>query len=1361
MPPPTYSQQIIWTAVSNGTAGSGTVQLSVAIAPRLVSTAAAATLADYPDWLNWPATAVTFTVTIGTVTIPTDQVTVVPPAVPLPSGVTSSQLWQLLFAPTTPVNPYTFSSFAGQLVRSYPAYYVRQFHVSTYTDIAANHPTAWPSYEELFGPFDLFPVGANGLPGVVADIDTMLEDSRGAIPPATSPDPATDLVQAYLYTQPLGPGTSPPPETLVPDFHQIVSSLGKYPVLLRAFGLVVDLQVALPSPLSNVVGVSVTPTWTPALPPPGTTQNFMPVLRTTSATFLPAPRPTDPEINGGYLKMNGTVADQPEYALVELDLDGSAAKTLNFAQAIPYAQNAMASQDTPTDYAVPALRSSGLTLVRTGQAADFVADQSTQEALNSAIVSATPPTLYAEDVTQGYRLDVLDETTNRWYQLCARVAAGTVYGAPAPTGYVVGTGGAAVVVPLPTGTAGSPSPGPGETGAPFDEGWVELSLTQSPPGVTPVSDLYLHETVCRWTGWSLVADRPGMHWAEDSNTPSANSYNPPNATTDVALQAAHAAAPGTLPVLRYGRTYRVGARAVDLAGNSLNFEATPSSASLKWATAPLRYGRLEPVATPVVVPQAPRTPGEHLLQMVIRSETYATPDGDVTPCQRHLAPASLAEEMAEAHGLFDLDGVPNGNLATYDLIGDRVGLTYATDSVVTSLGGVQDTPVLGGYNWPAEMYYYPAASLAVPYLPDVFCRGATFQNLPGTTATSEPVQVTFADGSTPWPAVRPLALVLNAGTSAPALENVSGGKALQVYLPPGSTQTALLSAYLHDADLDAMALWEWLGEAGLQTDALKSLVTTGQHWMFTPFRQLELVHAVRTPNPPAFTDPSITTRLPGKTYALFNDTIDVDFAGSSKLDLMATWTTPYDDGTDPKGAVLQHGQAHVADLPLELADPVPQSVAVSGVRHEFGDTKYRAVTYRAQTTTRFLEYFEETVAVTLTGTTPAVVNAGGMAEGATVVSEAVAAGLTPGPAYQPGIDYTEDDPAGTVTRIAGGAIPDGASVDVRFVAPTVTNTSAPATVTVPSTARPAVADIEYVLPIFSFDTTTSGSQITSSRTGNALRVYLARPWYSSGADEQLGVVIWPSGTPPATLTNLVTAYGRDPIWRTNATSAAPGLADFPLAATGATGIDLAEAAGLAGGPYPVDIAGHTVQFEPTSHLLWFADVEIDSSTAVGFSYFPFIRLALVRYQPNSITGYEVSPVSVADVVQVAPDRTATLTFPTTTTVNVSVAGVGAAAGTPIGVPPNAMTATVQEQQAGVTDPDLQWVDVAGTEVTLAASESAGYAMVWSGTVTLPAPRGSQPMRIRLTELEHHLYAPPGTTTPTYTSRIVYLDTLEI
>lgn len=1369
--PPVPSQLLVWTALPNGPLPGHphTLQLSVVVSPRLLSsTTAKRDLGSYPDWADWPQTSVSFSVTIGAHTIPSSHVTVVPPAVPLPTGVTSSQLWQLLFSHATPVDPYEFSSYAGQLINSYPAFHVREFLLNTYTQIASQYPTDYPPFTALIGEpgagmgfYGSLPSNSAELEDVVGNILTEVRGSGGALAPS-APDPSSDLAQAWYYSQPTfvpKPGRTPPaPEPAKPDFHQMVSTLGKYPVLLRALGLVYDLQVPLPSGLPATVGVSVTPTWTPLL---GATHNALPAVQTTSSTFLAAPRTTDPFIDNGLLRLSDKLpSGEYEFPLTEVDLDGSAYKSLYYAQAITNAVEVLPSLNTTLDsqYSVPSLRSSGLTLVHTGTAADFADYQTNAEGINAALESLSPVSLYAEDVTQGYRIDVLDTSTDKWYQLCARVAAGTVYGNPAPLGYVIGTGDSAVTMPLPGGNPGTPGPGPGETGTPFDEGWVELSLTQSPPWVTPASRLYLHEKLCRWAGWSLIADRPGMHWAEDTNTPSPNPYNATNPTT-FPLQAAHAAAPHTLPLLRFGRTYRFRARAVDLAGNSLVFSSSAPGSTLTYASPALTYGRLEPIQTPVCIPHAPRIPGEHLLNIVIRSENYSTPASSVTPNARHVAPPSLAAEMAEAHGLFDTGNIPNGSAATYDMIANSVGLTYASPSVVSSLGGVLDSSWVNTL-WPENVYYYPSADLACPYLPELFARGASFQSLPGTVAGSAPIRVAFADGSSPWPATRPLRVVLHSGSGAPVLEKASAGNVLNVYATPGTITTSRLSAYLNASDLDDMSLWIWLDGVGLATPALKSDVTTGRHWMFTPFEEVTFVHAVRTPNPPAIPEAFIQERLPGKTYALFEGTIQVDFGGSNKLDLLSSWMTPFDDGVNPAGAVYLQGSSHLADMPLQIVgDSVPQQIAVDDVRHDFGDTKYRLVDYVAQATSRYLEYFQEYDSGVTLGTSPTTINAGGLAAGATIVTQTTTSGsppLTETVTFQLGVDYTEDDTAGTLTLVSGGGI--SGPVDVRYVAPPVTNLSPPVPLAVVSTARPATPDIAYVLPLFSFTGTSSSTEVTSTRTGNALRVYLNRPWYSSGDGEQLGVVVYAGlSPPPVTVAPLVSGYGRDPIRTTEIQTRQPALSDFVLAESTATGIMLEETSAAT-----VSIAGHSVQWEGTNHYLWYADVEIESASfGSAYSYFPFIRLALVRYQPSSLAGYEVSRVAVADFVQVAPNRYASLSFPTSSTVAVTVSGVGESAGSQIGVPPSSMTATVQSQQSGVTDVDLQWIDVPGYSLTLDASEAELYSFTWTGVLTLPS--GSGPFRIRLTESENYLYEPPPPATgpPTYASRIVYLDTLDI
>ena len=72
----------------------------------------------------------------------------------------------------------------------------------------------------------------------------------------------------------------------------------------------------------------------------------------------------------------------------------------------------------------------------------------------------------------------------------------------------------------------------------------------------------------------------------------------------------------------------------------------------------------------------------------------------------------------------------------------------------------------------------------------------------------------------------------------------------------------------------------------------------------------------------------------------------------------------------------------------------------------------------------------------------------------------------------------------------------------------ITRTSVPEVVSVPSSARPPAPKVLYVLPTFAWTDRTEGAWNLSRRGGGGLRVYLDRPWYSSGEGELLGAVLW-------------------------------------------------------------------------------------------------------------------------------------------------------------------------------------------------------------------------------------------------------------
>ena len=70
-----------------------------------------------------------------------------------------------------------------------------------------------------------------------------------------------------------------------------------------------------------------------------------------------------------------------------------------------------------------------------------------------------------------------------------------------------------------------------------------------------------------------------------------------------------------------------------------------------------------------------------------------------------------------------------------------------------------------------------------------------------------------------------------------------------------------------------------------------------------------------------------------------------------------------------------------------------------------------------------------------------------------------------------------------------------------------------------SSAQPEAPKVLYVIPTFKWETSPQGHR----RVGGGLRVYLDRPWYSSGDGEQLAVVLYPNAK--ADLPEKAKAFG--------------------------------------------------------------------------------------------------------------------------------------------------------------------------------------------------------------------------------------------
>ena len=309
--------------------------------------------------------------------------------------------------------------------------------------------------------------------------------------------------------------------------------------------------------------------------------------------------------------------DDQRFKLLQMDVDGAGLKVMNFARSLRQLDRAGQRADPVSaierEVGAPALRTAGLMLVQSGrgkslkgQFDDNALKNAAAQAVSIGAAKAAAPSLYAEDLQRGFRIDIWDETTGVWRSLCQREAT-----------YTVGDADDSLhVQPRSSNDGGRP----GE-----DEGFIRMAATKSPDPEANPDLLWLHEAILSWTGWSLAAPPPGRAIRVDDTVDTAvqtEAALPPGLKFESRLRAAR----GSLPRLRYGRRYWLRARAVDLAGNSLDPQESrlrtrtaPRSMRVRsCATSPSRHPSSRSSGTAVRGPSAPGL-GESMLRMAIRS----------------------------------------------------------------------------------------------------------------------------------------------------------------------------------------------------------------------------------------------------------------------------------------------------------------------------------------------------------------------------------------------------------------------------------------------------------------------------------------------------------------------------------------------------------------------------------------------------------------------------------------------------------------------------------------------------------------------------------------------------------------------
>jgi hypothetical protein len=204
-------------------------------------------------------------------------------------------------------------------------------------------------------------------------------------------------------------------------------------------------------------------------------------------------------------------------------------------------------------------------------------------------------------------------------------------------------------------------------------------------------------------------------------------------------------------------------------------------------------------------------------------------------------------------------------------------------------------------------------------------------------------------------------------------------------------------------------------------------------------------------------------------------------------------------------------------------------------------------------------------------------------------------------------------------------------------------------VIIPSSARPQKPEVAYIIPTFEWRKGETTTTMRHRRLGGGLRIYLKRPWFSSGENEKLAVILPGFNTntdikntlmaPVSGLNPNVTHWGVDPIKLSRPAGAYnPAKEQFRMSP------HIDEGLSYPGNEnYKVTAVAYPVEFEK-ERKLWYCDLAIDHGTM----YYPFIKLALARYQQHSVrknnTDVCLSEIVLPDFIQLVPERVCTIDF---------------------------------------------------------------------------------------------------------------------
>ncbi len=1182
------------------------------------------------------------------------------------------------------------------------------------------------------------------------------------------------------------------------DFHHIISLVRDYPEVLRWLGLVIDLEVDDPGFQEEVKqkGMSLDVRLVhPNLGSIGTSKlNPRPWTRCVLSPEFFVAQSSDAALQNGMLAFGNKDLFKP----AELDTDGTTRKNLMSANSIA-SEQARGSGDAGQSYPISSMRTTGLGMLMTDrvtrqiQKLQSASDLETKLALE---VANDDFALRAEHIMRGFRVDVGvkngQDGTLKWYSLCRRKME-----------YHFGSTVLPGKEPDEEGTV---------TTALFKD---DTKTTQDKNTGQEQETYEMLSTLFKWDGWSsLCVPRPGGESRRGPDRENGSSEGVDPSLAGLFMKAIPSTAPGTLPPLRFGRKYRFRARIVDLAGNSLppdmpddthaseeivfrRFEpvATPILIAPRRARTSVSMKAGSNSSKPQLVSYSP---GESLETMVIRSNYNESME---ISCSRMIAAPLVPASFVVFHGKFDatlfflsktenmqsfLDNQKENRIKQgIEIRGKNVNYLFDPLAAGITLGNMP-----GSKNIPDD---FPKSVEKYCYDPDS-SQDTCLDKWPDTSV----LELRIEEGKEPpsyggnvitvyLPKAEKIDITYSSLIRPENLEQMSLWKWIEEehdlqksHLESLVKRNAVSGANPPTSN-DLMAMMNFA----------KRAAAMGLHWMLTPSRTITLVHAVRQPlKEPVLTpvfDPSARMatmrRDLNATWSPMDFIIGVHGKSTGKVDMMAQWDEITPDADSGQGVKRTPVTQHVfqADVHLdgsdatatggglvcftaipgddtgalfcgafidravvrvkpELANDVatrnpsalqvaqrlnlgprwknvsPAKLAkIESPHHEFGDTKHRKINYLAVGSTRFREYFLP------------------MREAGSLNHRKKQEGLTEKEEKQ----FMRSGPQVTVH--------------------------------IPSSARPSPLKVAYIVPSFDWEPLKKGNNTLSrKRRGNGLRVYLDGDWYSSGEDEMLGVIHIPDGaSADERYKPYITQWGLDPLWepsvRTglgnvgNISYQVAGMQSAPLPESYPTtshfigGLETAHGLSLheveeSSGISTISVTGYAVNYDKDKKL-WYADIRMDPA----YAYFPFVRLALVRYQPYSVKGAHLSPVAIADFAQLLPDRTATVAINTTDRrgnldikIHIEVHGACSWYNQKPGTAVTTMVCTLEKANDAISDKTLQWGTISNPgarsmpplpTTKLNSEEEGNGSYRWSGSLPLARKRGDEKYRLVVKEYD--------------------------